>query len=36
MLIEVNVAGEAGKSGIAPAELDAFIDALRRRRRSSG
>jgi pyridoxal phosphate enzyme (YggS family) len=25
VLIEVNVAGERGKSGIAPAELDAFI-----------
>jgi PLP dependent protein len=25
ILIEVNVAGEAGKAGIAPAELDAFI-----------
>jgi pyridoxal phosphate enzyme (YggS family) len=26
VLIEVNVAGEAGKSGIAPAELGAFIE----------
>jgi pyridoxal phosphate enzyme (YggS family) len=26
VLVEVNVAGEAGKSGIAPGELDAFID----------
>ena len=26
VLIEVNVAGEAGKSGIAPSELDAFIE----------
>jgi len=25
ILIEVNVAGEAGKAGVAPAELDAFI-----------
>jgi hypothetical protein len=25
ILVEVNVAGEAGKAGIAPAELDAFI-----------
>lgn len=25
VMIEVNVAGEAGKSGIAPAELDAFL-----------
>ena len=25
MLVEVNVAGEEGKSGIAPAELDDFI-----------
>jgi pyridoxal phosphate enzyme (YggS family) len=25
ILIEVNIAGEAGKAGIAPAELDAFI-----------
>jgi pyridoxal phosphate enzyme (YggS family) len=27
VLIEVNVAGEAGKDGVAPGELDAFIDA---------
>ncbi len=27
VLIEVNVAGEAGKEGVAPGELDAFIDA---------
>jgi pyridoxal phosphate enzyme (YggS family) len=26
ILIEVNLAGEANKSGIAPAELDAFLD----------
>ncbi len=26
MLVEVNVAGEAGKSGIAPGELDAFLE----------
>jgi pyridoxal phosphate enzyme (YggS family) len=26
VLVEVNVAGEAGKSGVAPAELDAFIE----------
>jgi hypothetical protein len=26
VLIEVNVAGEAGKAGVAPAQLDAFID----------
>ena len=26
VLIEVNVAGEAGKSGIAPADLDSFIE----------
>jgi len=26
MLIEVNVAGDAGKSGIAPADLPAFLD----------
>ena len=26
IMIEVNVAGEAGKSGIAPAELDAFLE----------
>ena len=26
MLVEVNVAGEAGKSGVAPTELPAFID----------
>ena len=26
VLIEVNVAGEAGKSGIAPAELDGFLE----------
>jgi PLP dependent protein len=26
VLLEVNVAGEAGKSGIAPAELDPFIE----------
>jgi pyridoxal phosphate enzyme (YggS family) len=26
VLIEVNVAGEAGKSGVAPAELDRFIE----------
>jgi PLP dependent protein len=26
ILIEVNVAGEPGKSGVAPAELDAFIE----------
>ena len=27
VLIEVNVAGEAGKAGVAPSELDAMIDA---------
>jgi pyridoxal phosphate enzyme (YggS family) len=27
VLIEVNVAGEAGKEGVAPDQLDAFIDA---------
>ncbi len=27
VLIEVNVAGEAGKEGVAPGELDAFIEA---------
>lgn len=27
VLIEVNVAGEAGKEGVAPAQLDAFIEA---------
>ena len=26
VLVEVNVAGEAGKSGIAPAELPAFLE----------
>jgi PLP dependent protein len=26
LLVEVNIAGEAGKSGIAPAELAAFLD----------
>lgn len=26
VLVEVNVAGEAGKSGIAPAELDGFLE----------
>jgi hypothetical protein len=26
VLVEVNIAGEAGKSGIAPGELDAFIE----------
>ena len=26
MLVEVNVAGEEGKSGVAPAELDAFLE----------
>ncbi len=26
ILVEVNVAGEAGKSGIAPAELDGFLE----------
>ncbi|MBA3328255.1 MAG: YggS family pyridoxal phosphate-dependent enzyme [Solirubrobacterales bacterium] len=26
VLVEVNVAGEAGKSGVAPAELDAFLE----------
>lgn len=29
-LIEVNVAGEAQKSGIAPADLESFVDAVRR------
>ncbi len=29
VLIEVNVAGEAGKSGVAPAELDGFIERAR-------
>ena len=28
VLVEVNVAGEEGKGGIAPAELGEFIDAL--------
>jgi pyridoxal phosphate enzyme (YggS family) len=28
VLVEVNVGGEAQKSGIAPAELEAFLDAL--------
>ena len=26
VLVEVNVAGEAGKDGVAPAELDAFLE----------
>ncbi len=26
VLVEVNVAGEEGKGGVAPAELDAFIE----------
>jgi uncharacterized pyridoxal phosphate-containing UPF0001 family protein len=30
VLVEVNVAGEPGKSGIAPAELDSFIESARR------
>ena len=29
LLVEVNVAGEAGKSGIAPRDLDAFLERLR-------
>jgi PLP dependent protein len=29
VLVEVNIAGEEGKSGIAPAALDAFIDLCR-------
>lgn len=29
VLVEVNVAGEAGKSGIAPRDLDAFLARLR-------
>jgi len=28
VLVEVNVAGEEGKSGLAPRELDAFLDRL--------
>ncbi len=29
VLVEVNVAGQEGKSGLAPEELDAFVDRLR-------
>jgi uncharacterized pyridoxal phosphate-containing UPF0001 family protein len=29
LLIEVNVAGEEGKSGVAPGDLDAFLEGLR-------
>ena len=29
MLVEVNVAGEEAKSGVAPAELDDFLDRCR-------
>jgi pyridoxal phosphate enzyme (YggS family) len=29
ILIEVNIAGEAGKSGVAPAALDAFLERCR-------
>lgn len=29
LLVEVNVAGEAGKSGVAPGDLDAFLERLR-------
>jgi PLP dependent protein len=34
VLVEVNVSGEEGKSGVAPAELAAFIDACRREGRA--
>lgn len=29
LLVEVNVAGEEGKSGVAPGDLDAFLERLR-------